>query len=165
MTRWGYAAAVVGLPLAGCMPVGWRQAKLLEGKYRIGTPGPAWTSVAPGGADHAWVNRSAGASIYTDSNCGSRFREARTVDLATELVAGLQGVTQDLEVERAIGPRSGVVRTHTGRLDGVPVRLGVAVVNHDWCTYDFVLITPIGALDALWPDFEAVLGGFDPVRT
>jgi len=139
------------------------QAKRLEGKYRIGSPGADWVSVAPGGADHAWVNRSAGAAIYTDSNCGSRFREARTHDLATELIAGLQGVTQDLEVEQAIGPRAGVVRTHTGRLDGVPVRLGVAVVNHDWCTYDFVLIAPIGQLDILWPEFESVLAGFDPV--
>ncbi len=156
-------AVVLAVLLGGCMPFGWHQAKLLEGKYRSGSPGEGWSSVEPGGADHAWVNRGAGASLYIDSNCGSRFQEARTVDLATELVAGLQGVTQDLEVERSIGPRSGVVRTHTGRLDGVPVRLGVAVVNHDWCTYDFVLITPLGTLDELWPAFEAVLAGFDPV--
>ena len=158
------ALAALALLLAGCMPVGWQQAKLLEGKYAIGTPGGSWVSVAPGGADHAWIERAEGASIYTDSNCGRRFREARTVDLATELVAGLQGATLDLEVERGIGPREGVVRTHSGRLDGVPVRLGIAVVNHDWCTYDFVLIAPVGSLDTLWPAFERVLDGFDPVR-
>ena len=157
-------AAAALLLASGCMPPGWRQAKLLEGKYTIGNPGEDWVSVAPGGADHAWLQRAEGAAIYTDSNCGSRFREARTVDLATELVAGLQGATLDLEVERRIGPREGVVRTHTGRLDGVPVRLGVGVVNHDWCTYDFILIAPVGALESLWPAYERVLEGFDPVR-
>lgn len=161
MTRPWLAALLL---LAGCMPASWQAARRLEGKYRIGAPGAGWVSVPPGGADHAWVNKAAGASIYTDSNCGDRYREARTQDLATELVAGLQGATQDMEMEQAIGPRDGLVRAHTGRLDGVPVRLGIAVVNHDWCTYDFVLITPVGQLDALWADYMAVLAGFDPVR-
>lgn len=152
------------LVLLGCMPASWVKAKRLEGRYRIGAPGAGWVSVAPGGADHAWVNQAAGASLYTDSNCGDRFREARTQDLATELVAGFADATQDLELVQAIGPREGIVRAHTARLDGVPVRLGVAVVNHDWCTYDFVLITPVGQLDTLWPDYLAVLDGFDPVR-
>ena len=144
----------------GCMPAGWRQARLLEGKYTTGKPGSGWAAVEPGGADRAWNNTEIGATIYTDSNCGNRFREARVEDLATELTAGFQGVTDDLEVKQAIGPREGVVRTHTARLDGVPVRLGVAVVNHDWCTYDFVLIAPMGQLDPVWPDFQAVLDGF-----
>ncbi len=157
--------AVLALVLAvGCMPASWQRARALEGKYRVGSPGAGWVTVRPGGADFAWVNRTAGAAIYTDSNCGDRFREARTEDLATELIAGFQGATRDLEIVQAIGPREGVVRTHTGRMDGVPVRLGIGVVNYDWCTYDFVLIAPIGALDNLWPDYTAVLDGFDPVR-
>jgi len=150
------------LLLAGCMPASWQAARALEGKYRVGSPGEGWLSVAPGGADHAWVNKDAGASLYTDSNCGPRFQESRVEDLATEMVSGLQGATLDLEVVRAIGPREGVVRTHTGRLDGVPVRLGISVVNHDMCTYDFVIIAPMGKLDELWPGYEAVLDGFSP---
>ena len=76
------------------------------------------------------------------------------------MTAGFQGVSQDIEVRQAIGPREGIVRTHTARLDGVPVRLGVAVVNHDWCTYDFVLIAPLGQFDGTWPDYQSVLDGF-----
>lgn len=151
------ALALLG---TGCMPASWRMARKLEGKYTTGKPGTGWMVVDPGGADRAWNQRAAGATIYTDSNCGNRFQEARVEDLATELTAGFQGVTDDLEVRQAIGPREGIVRTHTARLDGVPVRLGVAVVNHDWCTYDFVMIAPIGELDSLWPDFQAVLDGF-----
>lgn len=150
--------------LTGCMPASWQAARQLEGKYRIGSPGAGWVSVAPGGADHAWLNEAAGASLYTDSNCGSRFREARVEDLATELTAGFRDTLQDLEITRTIGPREGIVRAHTGRLDGVPVRFGIAVVNHDWCTYDFVLIAPPGKLDELWPAYEAVLDGFAPGR-
>ncbi len=148
------------LVLLACMPASWRLARKMEGQYATGSPGSAWTVVKSGGADRAWVNTEAGASIYTDSNCGNRFREADVSLLATELTAGFQGVTQDIELRQQIGPREGIVRTHTARLDGVPVRLGVAVVNHDWCTYDFVLIAPVGQLDALWPDYQAVLDGF-----
>lgn len=145
--------------LAGCMPASWRMARKLEDKYTTGAPSSGWVVVSPGGADRAWNHR-AGATIYTDSNCGDRFKEAQVEHLATELIAGFAGVTADLEVRRAIGPREGIVRTHTARLDGVPVRLGVAVVNVDWCTYDFVMVAPPGELDTLWPDFEAVLDGF-----
>lgn len=162
MNRLVALAALLLLP--GCMPASWQAARALEGKYRVGSPGEGWVSVAPGGADHAWVNQGAGASLYTDSNCGPRYQESRVEDLASELIAGLQGATLDLEVVRAIGPREGVVRTHTGRLDGVPVRIGVGVVNHDMCIYDFVIIAPMGKLDALWPNYEAVLDGFSPGR-
>jgi hypothetical protein len=154
------ALVLVAVVLGACMPASWRMARKLEGRYTTGDPGSGWTIVEPGGADRAWSHRASGATIYSDSNCGNRFKEARVEDLATELVAGFQGATQDLEVKQQIGPREGVVRTHTARLDGVPVRLGVAVVNHDWCTYDFVLVAPIGELDNLWPSYQAVLDGF-----
>lgn len=159
-----FALVAISLVATACMPASWRMARKLEGKYSTGKPSSAWTVVDAGGADRAWNERKAGATIYTDSNCGNRFQEAKVEDLATELTAGFQGVTDDLEVRQAIGPREGIIRTHTARLDGVPVRLGVAVVNHDWCTYDFVMIAPIGELDSLWPDFQAVLDGFQIQR-
>ena len=148
------------LVLLACMPASWRMARQLEGRYDTGSPGAAWRAVDAGGADRAWVNAAAGATIYTDSNCGNRFREGDVSLLATEMTAGFQGVSQDIEVRQASGPREGIVRTHTARLDGVPVRLGVAVVNHDWCTYDFVLIAPLGQFDGTWPDYQSVLDGF-----
>lgn len=158
MSRWVALIAVLVLGV-GCMPASWRLARKLEGKYQTGKPSASWVAVPSGGADRAWHNAQ-GSTIYTDSNCGNRFAEARVEDLATEMTSGFQGVTTDLEVRQAVGPREGIVRTHTARLDGVPIRLGVAVVNHDWCTYDFVMITPVGQLDTLWPDFQAVIDGF-----
>jgi hypothetical protein len=144
------------------MPAYYRHASKLEGRYLLGNPGEAWAEVEPGGADHAWVNDELQAAIYTDSNCGPRYWESRTEDLAYELVVGFQGLTMDFEERQTIGGRGGIVRQHTGRLDGIPMRVGVAVVNGNGCTYDLVLVAPPGRFDDGWTAFEAVLAGFAP---
>lgn len=148
--------------LLACMPASYRLAKALEGRYDTGDPGSGWVATRPGGADRAWYNDGLGATIYADSNCGPRYAETRVEDLETELTIGIRDLTTDLEVQRAIGNREGVLRTHTGKLDGVPVRLGVAVVNRDACTYDFVYIGQVGRFDEGYPAFESVLDGFSP---
>ena len=150
------------LGLIGCMPASYVRAKALEGKYDVGSPGAGWEAVKPGGADKAWFNEGLGATIYTDSNCGPRFAESRVEDLATEVTAGVRDMTTDLEVYRSIGSREGIVRTHTGKLDGVPVRLSIAVVNRNACNYDFVYIGQIGKFDEGYAAFEAVMDGFVP---
>lgn len=146
----------------GCMPASYLKAKALEGRYDAGEPGTGWEAVKPGGADKAWYNDALGATIYADSNCGTRFAEARVEDLATELLAGVRDLTTDLEVYRAIGAREGIVRTHTGKLDGVPVRIAVGVVNRDACNYDFVYIGQIGSFDDGYAAYERVMDGFSP---
>ncbi len=157
--RWGPLTLVV---LVGCMPASHRAARRLEGRYATGKPGSGWTSVAPSGADFAWFNESFGAMIYTDSNCGPRYAESKVEDLAAELLAGLRGVTGEREEYRDIGGREGVLRVHRGKLDGVEVRLGLAVVNRDACNYDFTLIANPDQFDAAWPAYEAVIDGFEP---
>lgn len=150
------------LTLLACMPASYRIAKALEGRYDTGQPGAGWVTSKPGGADKAWYNEALGASIYADSNCGPRYQETRVEDLATELIIGLKDSTTDIEQVRAIGNREGILRAHTGSLDGVPVRLAVAVVNRDACTYDFVYIAQIGTFDDGYADFEKVMDGFSP---
>lgn len=160
MTR--AALLVVAALLVGCMPASHVRAKRLEGRYILPAPGEGWETVKPGGADHAWYNPSLAATIYADSNCGPRYTEARTEDLATELTAGLREVTTDRDEYRELGGREGILRVHTGRLDGVPVKVGISVVNRGACTYDLHLIAPPDAFDRGWPAYEQVLAGFAP---
>lgn len=153
--------ALVGL--AGCMPASHRQAKKLEGRYTVPDPGAGWAAVKPGGADRAWYNDGLQATIFADSNCGPRYSESRTEDLATELTAGMRQVVTSRDELRVFGGREGVLRVHTGRLDGVPVTVATGVVNRGACTYDLTFIAPPDRFEQGWDAYEAVLSGFSPL--
>lgn len=156
-------AVVLALLAAGCMPASHVLAKRLENKYTLPAPGEGWATVDPGGADRAWYNGSLKAALYADSNCGPRYSESRTEDLATELTAGLRGVETTRDELRPLGGREGVLRVHTGRLDGVKVTVALAVVNRGACTYDLALIAPPGTFDQGWEAYERLLTGFAPL--
>ncbi len=157
------AVLALVLVVAGCMPSSHVRAKRLEGRYTLPPPGDGWSVVDPGGADHAWYNKALQAAIYTDSNCGPRYAEARPEDLATELVAGLREVTTERDELRVIGGREGILRVHSGKLDGVPVTLGLGVVNRGACTYDLTLIAPPERFASGWEAYERMLAGFSPM--
>ena len=146
--------------LGGCVPAAHRAARKLEGRYHLDAPKDGWKRVAPGGADHAWHHAGLGATLYSDSNCGPRFDELAAPLLATELLAGLQAVTTDSEAPLALAGRVGVTRTHAGTLDGVPVRLALAVLNRDACTYDIVLVAPPESFERARRDWERVVQSF-----
>ncbi len=164
--RIGLPLALLALPLlggAGCMPSSHRVAKRLEGRYTVPSPGAGWAPVTPGGADRAWYNHALQATIFADSNCGPRYSESRTEDLATELTAGMREVTTTRDEYREFGGREGVLRVHTGRLDGVPVTVALGVVNRGACTYDLTFIAPPDRFEQGWTAYETVLTGFAPL--
>lgn len=163
MTRNVVALVVLSL-LVGCMPSAHKRARKLEGRYAVGDPGAGWAPVEPGGADKAWYHDGLGATIYTDSNCGTRFSGARTEDLATELAAGLHNPSVLFEETLGLDGRNGVLRTVSGTLDGIAVQVAFAVVNKDRCTYDLLFIAPPGRFDEGWPSYQAVLDGFETRR-
>lgn len=148
------------LLLAGCMPASYRQAKRMEGRYLTGEPGEGWVAVDPGGADRAWLNDALGASIYTDSNCGTHYRELRLPDLALESLAGLRATTTLAEESRTLDGRAALLRVTRGRLDGVAVTVANTVTNKDACTYDLNYVAPADRFDAGLGAYQAVVGGF-----
>jgi hypothetical protein len=148
--------------VCGCLPSSYRQARKLEGRYDVHPPGEGWVAVAPGGADHAWFSRSLQASIYTDSNCGPRYRELALENLSTELLAGLRDVQQVREERRTVADREGILRVTSGTLDGVAITVAALTVNRDACTYDLTYIAPPTRLDAGWDAYERVIAGFTP---
>jgi hypothetical protein len=150
------------LLVVACMPATHRQAKKLEGRYDVGEPGAGWTVVEPGGADRAWHHEGQGATIFTDSNCTPRYDELNPQDLATELVAGLREEEKLRDEVVTLAGREGVLRVHRGKIDGVPVQLGLLVVNRDACTYDFTLVAPPERFDEGAPAWERVWRGFAP---
>ncbi len=157
MTR----AVLVALALAGCAARQARVAQALEGRYRTGTPGdPAWTAAQPGGADRAWWNASLKASIYTDSNCGTRFEDAPLHVLVNRLLSGIADRQDVDERKLPVAGRGALYRARRGTLDGVPIQVGAVVVKKDACTYDFVLIAHPDAFEAALPALWEVIEGF-----
>ncbi|MCB9781005.1 MAG: hypothetical protein H6742_20720 [Alphaproteobacteria bacterium] len=147
------------LVLGGCS-ARHRKAKRAEGNYDVGVPGGDWAKVEPGGADHAWHHVDLGASIYTDSNCESRFDDSPLPRLASSMVFGIARGQPLRDEERVIDERAGLVRTWQGQLDGVDVQLGVAVLKKHDCVYDVTVVAPPDSFEASWDAFERVLAGF-----
>ncbi|MES2642170.1 MAG: hypothetical protein V4850_21990 [Myxococcota bacterium] len=161
MKRGWLLLALVGL--SACMPSSHVRAKRLENRYTLPAPGEGWEAVDAGGADRAWYNGALKAAIYTDSNCGPRYSESRTEDLATELTAGMREVTTTRDELREFGGREGVLRVHSGRLDGVPITVALGVMNRGACTYDLALIAPPDTFELGWDAYERILAGFTPL--
>lgn len=150
------------LLLVACLPASYRHARRLEGNYSVVSPGPGWSVVAPGGADHAWYHKERGATIFTDSNCGPRYRELSVDNLSMELIGGIRAVETRKQEHRMVGGREGLLRVIYGAVDGVEMLVATMVVNRDLCTFDITLITPPDQFDSGWADYERVLVGFAP---
>jgi len=151
-------AAALLLPLVGCVHAG--AARRLEGHYDLGTPGDTWQRVKPGGADHAWYHQGLSASIYTDSNCASRFEDRPLDALLGSAVFGIAHGDPERIDALTVDGRDARVEVVDGTVDGVAVRIGAAVLKKDHCLYDLVYIAPPTTFDAGWPAFEQVLTGF-----
>lgn len=155
--RFGLVGLMV---LCGCMPASYRQAKRMENQYQTGMPGAGWASVSPGGADRAWYNASLTGSIYTDSNCGTHYRELRLPDLALESLAGLRDTTTLKEEQPTVDGRAGLLRVTTGQLDGVAITVANLVANKDACTFDLNYVAPASRFEEGWDAYQAVVAGF-----
>jgi hypothetical protein len=154
--------AAAALLTMGCTPRKVRLARKLEGKYSTDAPDPsAWLWVDPGGADRAWYNGHLRASIYTDSNCGSRFLDGHPQLLLRHLMYGLDQAELLRDEPTTVGGRTGRLCVQRGTLDGIEVQVGAIVFNRGACTYDLVYIASPARFDEGWPAFEGVVGSFE----
>lgn len=152
---------ILVLVASGCMSRAARRAERLEGRYQLGSPGSGWQVVSPGGADHAFHNDALSATIYTDSNCGSRYEDAPLERLAESVVFGVADAEPVMREEGQLDGRASLTVRQRGRLDGVPVELGVVVVKKNDCVYDLVLIAPPDRrFEQAWDGFQDTVRGF-----
>ncbi len=132
-----------------------------EGRYQTGDPGDGWRRVSAGGADKAWFNAELAATLYTDSNCLSRFEDSTLPDLITHLTFGVAKGAPLRSEDRMVDGRAALVRAYEGSLDGVAVRIGALTTKRDQCTYDVLLIAAPRHFEAALGAFETVVAGFD----
>lgn len=137
-----------------------RKSARAEGRYDLGDPGEGWKVGRPGGADKAWFHPGHGATIYTDSNCGSRYEDSPLPDLVTHLTYGIARGEAVSEQSLRLDERDALMRVYEGALDGVSVKVAALVTKKNRCTYDMLFIAPPVTFDAGWPDFVTVAEGF-----
>jgi hypothetical protein len=140
------------------------KASRREGRYHLGDPGDGWRRQRAGGADHTWYHPELFASIYTDSNCKSRYQDGPLVDLITHLTFGVARGEPVFEQRRTLDRREALLRQYEGSLDGVAVTVGAVVTKKHRCVYDLLYIAPPSTFDQGWDDFMQVVEGFE-VRT
>ena len=149
---------VVPLLLAGCH---WGfKPHPAEGRYKTGLPETGWEQVDPGSADLAWFNRTDGAMIYTDSNCGRRYEDSSLESMTDHITRGIALGDPTKEKRLHLAERDALVRSWSGRLDGVAIEVGVMVLKRNDCVYDALLISPERSFERAWVQFERVYSGF-----
>jgi hypothetical protein len=100
------------------------------------------------------------ATIVVDALCGPKYDDAPLNRLARELFQRLQRPKIDSEKSFTLDGRSALRADGRGDLDGVPLRMSVAVMKKDFCLYDFSYFAPPETFAAGVRDFEGYLRGF-----
>jgi hypothetical protein len=149
-----------GVILASCMGRAARLAARMEGRYEMEIPASGWSGVPGGGADYAWRNEQLGATLYADSNCGSRYQDLPLERLLQHQMTGIVVEKRILEDRGQVDGRTALTVRLEGRLDGVKAGVALTILKKDECVYDFVVLGPPNQFDAIFRDYEAALATF-----
>ncbi len=149
-----------GVFLGSCMGRAARQAGRMEGRYEMEIPAQGWSEVPGGGADYAWRNEQLGATLYADSNCGSRYQDLPLERLLQHQMTGIVVEDRVLEERSQVDGRTALTVRLEGRLDGVKAGVALTILKKDDCVYDFVVLGPPNQFDAIFQDYEAALATF-----
>ena len=109
----------------------------------------------------AFYNQRYGATIYTDTSCGKKYKDAPLTILSNHLTMGFEDVEVTDQSTGMLSDRASLERIATGNLDGVPVRLASTVVKKGPCVFDLVLVSNPGQFEAALADYRVVRDGFD----
>lgn len=164
----GRAAALV--ILIACMGVTgacatraqYRSGAVVKSGVRYAVPEPAgsgWKRIEVEGADSAWFHRATNAVIQANATC-KEYRDAPLRVLTNQLLFGFDDRAVLGETPFTLDGRAALRTDMTARLDGVPRRLAVVVMNKDYCTYDLLLVVPEAAYPTVADVFDAVVAGF-----
>jgi hypothetical protein len=151
----------VGLGLSACWPFGGGSTSAyMEGRYTLSPLPRPWKIVDPGGADNAWWHKQAGATLYTDSNCEKGYSDSALSRLARAQAAAIEAPELVSENTHTLAKRAAYTAHYSGHVDGVPVGVTTTVLKKGNCIYDFVLIAPVSAAEALRNDYDSHIASF-----
>ena len=126
---------------------------------RMGAVPPAWSSVSVDGADVAWRDDAAQASVLLDVRCHERDGDAPLGSLTAHLI---MGTTERNVVTQDTLPFDGREAQHTvmtAKLDGVALQYDLYVMKKDGCVYDLVYVAPPDRFTQGAPEFERFATG------
>ena len=157
--RRGFAVVLMGGLTVGCA----KKTNALgeaSARYDLGPPGAGWSKVAPGSADRAWHHAGISGTIYAASNCGARYEDRQLTALADHLTWGVATGPPVREESMTLDEYAALVRVSRGNIDGIAVQVGMMVTKQGDCIFDVLYLAPPSTFEQGWPDFSAVVGGF-----
>ena len=114
----------------------------LDLRYHLGELAAPWQRGASPHGDISYFHPTLGATIYSDSSCGTRYEDAPLVVLLNHLLFGFTEVKTLREEESSLASRAALLRVATARLDGVPVQVAATVTKNGPCVFDLVYLSP-----------------------
>lgn len=130
-------------------------------RWTAGLPADGWKQAPDRAGDFSYWNEALGATMYGDSTCGERFDDVPLTVLANHLFFGFDDVRTEREEALELSGRAGLRRVASGTLDGVPVRIGAAIVKKGPCVFDLTLVAPPARFADAEPDWIRFVDGFD----
>ncbi|HSA59533.1 MAG TPA: hypothetical protein VLJ37_07595 [bacterium] len=100
------------------------------------------------------------ATIVVDALCGPKYDDAPLNRLARELFQRFQRPKIASERAMTLDGRSALRVDGSGDVDGVPLKMSVAVMKKNFCLYDFSYFAPPETFGRGVNDFEGYLRGF-----
>ena len=130
--------------------------------YQIGELSSDWKRIDIKGGDLAYWNESIKTTITVNSTCTKNNEKAKYSlrALSEQLLVGIadkelvSGKEIDLNGEKAL------VSVYSGKLQGVPVKLGMVVIKNGQCIYDFTSASSPQNFDAGFRDLDSFISDF-----
>lgn len=128
--------------------------------YSVGPLSSKWRRLDVAAQAVAFYNDKAGATISTDAFCKSSFEDLPLATLTAHLFKGVDKYTVVSKKELDLNGRGALRTVASGEVDGVPLKFDTVVLKKNFCTFDFMLVTPSGGYERVVKDFEEFYKGF-----
>ncbi len=165
-TAVGQAAALSLLAL-GCTRPGFDGTTYRDAEvaFRVGPVPPTWHRIEVSETRLAFRDDQAQSLVAVGGRCNRDGDDVPLEALTHHLFLHFTDRSVGSQEHFNLDGREALRTEISAELDGVPRSFVIVVLKKDGCVYDFMLITPPGALDRSRPEFDRFVTGFSaPAR-
>ncbi len=136
------------------------QVIMKKGFYEVGDLPSSWQRTKLDKAVINFRNEALQSNLATEAFCDRAYNDSNLKSLTQHLFGGMQETDIVLEEPIMLDGRTALYTHLTGKMDGVPVKVGIVVIKKDWCLFDFFLVSSPEHYDQAYQDFLNFYQGF-----
>lgn len=140
----------------------YRSGKVImkKGFYQVGELPSSWTRQKLDKAVINFRNENLQSNLATEAFCDRAYNDSNLKSLTQHLFGGMQETEILSEDPLMLDGRAAQYTHLSGKMDGVPVKVGIVVIKKDWCLFDFFLVSSPESYEAAHRDFVNFYQGF-----